>query len=115
LPAYTRSSSVRSRWRRSTAYRQDFAPDGATDPLLYYVRDFRPKLVLHSHESYPVGHLSTIWIGLRPGDLHLNIVAGWAKHAWSCFFAPWNAGAWCSSTTPRFDARALLDVVARIG
>ena len=30
----------------------------------------------------------------EPGDVHLNISSpGWAKHAWSCFFAPWNAGA----------------------
>jgi acetyl-CoA synthetase len=51
--------------------------------------------VLHSHQSYPVGHLSTMyWIGLQPGDVHWNISSpGWAKHAWSCFFAPWNAGA----------------------
>ena len=55
----------------------------------------KPKLVLHTHQSYPVGHLSTMyWIGLQPGDVHLNISSpGWAKHAWSCFFAPWNAGA----------------------
>ena len=44
---------------------------------------------------YPVGHLSTMyWIGLRPGDVHLNISSpGWAKHAWSNVFAPWNAEA----------------------
>jgi acetyl-CoA synthetase len=54
-----------------------------------------PKLVPHSHQSYPVGHLSTMyWIGLQPGDVHWNISSpGWAKHAWSCFFAPWIAGA----------------------
>jgi acetyl-CoA synthetase len=34
------------------------------------------------------------WIGVQPGDVHWNISSpGWAKHAWSCFFAPWNAGA----------------------
>src|SRR5262249_13660250 len=54
-----------------------------------------PKLVEHTHTSYPVGHLSTMyWIGLRPGDVHLNISSpGWAKHAWSNVFAPWNAQA----------------------
>ena len=32
--------------------------------------------------------------GCSEGDVHLNISSpGWAKHAWSCFFAPWNAGA----------------------
>ena len=67
-------------------------------PLLRYFTSGTtslPKLVEHSQQSYPVGHLSTMyWIGLRPGDVHWNISSpGWAKHAWSCFFAPWNAGA----------------------
>jgi acyl-coenzyme A synthetase/AMP-(fatty) acid ligase len=55
----------------------------------------RPKLVMHSKVTYPVEHLSTMyWIGLRPGDIHCNISSpGWAKHAWSCFFVPWNAEA----------------------
>ena len=78
-----------------------FTPDGATmatDPMLLYFTSgttSKPKLVLHTHQSYPVGHLSTMfWMGLRPGDIHLNISSpGWAKHAWSSFFAPWNAGA----------------------
>jgi len=78
-----------------------FAPDGPTradDPLFLYFTSgttSKPKLVLHSHQSYPVGHLSTMyWIGLKPGDVHWNISSpGWAKHAWSCLFAPWNAGA----------------------
>ncbi len=78
-----------------------FTPDGdthATDPLLLYFTSgttAKPKLVLHTHASYPVGHLSTMyWIGLREGDTHQNVSSpGWAKHAWSSFFAPWNAGA----------------------
>ncbi|MDB5816892.1 MAG: putative acetyl-coenzyme synthetase, partial [Rhizobacter sp.] len=64
--------------------------------------------------SYPVGHLSTMyWIGLKPGDLHLNISSpGWAKHAWSCFFAPWNAGACIFIYNyARFNAQALLGVL----
>ncbi len=65
--------------------------------LLYFTSGTtsRPKLVEHTQVSYPVGHLSTMfWLGLRPGDVHLNISsAGWAKHAWSCFFAPWIAEA----------------------
>jgi len=101
-----------------------FAPDGETsadDPFLLYFTSgttATPKLVLHSHQSYPVGHLSTMyWIGLRPGDVHLNISSpGWAKHAWSCFFAPWNAGATVFIfNQPRFNARALLDTVVRCG
>jgi acetyl-CoA synthetase len=78
-----------------------FTPQGitrATDPLLLYFTSgttSKPKLVEHTHQSYPVGHLSTMyWIGLQPNDIHWNISSpGWAKHAWSCFFAPWNAQA----------------------
>ncbi len=90
----------------------------ATDPLLLYFTSgttARPKLVLHTHQSYPVGHLTTMyWIGLRPGDRHLNISSpGWAKHAYSSFFAPWTAGATVLVfDQPRFDAGMLLDTVA---
>jgi acetyl-CoA synthetase len=76
----------------------------------------RPKLVAHTHASYPVGHLSTMyWLGLEPGDVHLNLSSpGWAKHAWSCFFAPWNAQACVLAYQyERFDARALLDQLVR--
>jgi acetyl-CoA synthetase len=66
------------------------------DPLLLYFTSgttSRPKLVEHTQVSYPVGHLSTMyWLGLQRGDIHLTISSpGWAKHAWSCFFAPWIA------------------------
>jgi acetyl-CoA synthetase len=102
----------------------EFAPEGetsATDPLLLYFTSgttARPKLVLHSHQSYPVGHLTTMyWIGLEPGDIHLNISSpGWAKHAYSCFFAPWNAGAGVFILNQsRFNAPALLDALAAYG
>ncbi len=76
----------------------------------------RPKLVAHTHASYPVGHLSTMyWLGLKPGDVHLNLSSpGWAKHAWSCFFAPWNAQACVLAYQyERFDAGALLDQIVR--
>ena len=95
----------------------EFTPDGPTkapDPLLLYFTSgttSKPKLVLHSHQSYPVGHLSTMyWIGLQPGDIHYNISSpGWGKHAWSCFFAPWNAGACIFIYNyTRFKAEALL-------
>ena len=101
-----------------------FAPEGETharDPLLLYFTSgttAKPKLVLHSHQSYPVGHLSTMyWLGVRPGDLHLNISSpGWAKHAWSCFFAPWNAqAAVFIFNQRRFNARGLLDAIVRCG
>ncbi len=102
----------------------DFVPDGTTlasDPFLLYFTSgttSRPKLVLHSQQSYPVGHLSTMyWIGLQPGDVHLNISSpGWAKHAWSSIFAPWNAGATVFVYNyGRFDAAAMLDTIGRYG
>ncbi len=101
-----------------------FDPEGetrATDPLLLYFTSgttAKPKLVLHSHQSYPVGHLSTMyWIGLQPGDIHWNISSpGWAKHAWSCFFAPWNAGATIFVYNyERFSSKAALDTITRCG
>ncbi len=91
------------------------------DPMLIYFTSgttSKPKLVEHSQISYPVGHLSTMaWIGLRPGDVHLAISSpGWAKHAWSCFFAPWIAEATIFVYNyPRFDAAALLDQIRRAG
>ena len=102
----------------------EFVPHGetrATDPLLLYFTSgttAKPKLVLHSHQSYPVGHLSTMYyLGVKPGDIHLNISSpGWAKHAYSCVFAPWNAGATVFMLNqPRFNAKGLLDALARCG
>ena len=98
-----------------------FAPPeaaGGNDTLLLYFTSgttAQPKLVEHTHLSYPVGHLSTMyWIGLQPGDIHLNISSpGWAKHAWSSFFAPWNAEATILVVNQqRFDAAALLATMA---
>jgi acetyl-CoA synthetase len=95
------------------------APTRADDLLLVYFTSgttARPKLVAHTHVSYPVGHLSTMyWLGLQPGDVHLNLSSpGWAKHAWSSFFAPWNAQATILAYHyERFDARALLEQLVR--
>ena len=102
---------------QDTAF-QARGPTAASDPMLLYFTSgttSSPKLVLHTHQSYPVGHLSTMfWLGLKPGDVHLNVSSpGWAKHAWSSCFAPWNAGACvfvCNMS--RFDAVKLLDVLA---
>ncbi|HVT69113.1 MAG TPA: AMP-binding protein [Trebonia sp.] len=100
---------------------EGFAPDGVTlagDPLLLYFTSgttSRPKLVTHTHVSYPVGHLSTMyWIGIQPGDVHLNISSpGWAKHAWSNLFAPWNAQATILILNQnRFSAPGLLRALA---
>jgi acetyl-CoA synthetase len=81
--------------------------------LLYFTSGTtsRPKLVEHTQVSYPVGHLTTMyWLGIGPGDVHLNISSpGWAKHAWSCFFAPWIAEATIFVYNyARFDPAALL-------
>ena len=102
----------------------DFQPIVATrstDPLLLYFTSgttSKPKLVQHTHTSYPIGHLSTMyWIGLKPGDVHWNISSpGWGKHAWSCFFAPFIAGATIFIFNyARFDAKRVLDVLVRSG
>jgi len=111
-------------YQASAAGPAGFTPDGPTsadDPLLLYFTSgttAKPKLVLHTHQSYPVGHLSTMyWIGLQPGDVHYNISSpGWAKHAWSNLFAPWNAGATVFIYNyARFSAKATLDVITRCG
>ena len=102
----------------------EFTPDGPTradDPLLLYFTSgttAQPKLVEHTHASYPAGHLSTMyWIGIRPGDVHLNVSSpGWAKHAWSNVYAPWNAEATVLIVNQaRFDAAGLLDQMVRCG
>ncbi len=121
------ATSEHKGWRKfedAANYPDTFTPDGVTnanDPMLLYFTSgttAKPKLVLHSHSSYPVGSLSTMyWLGLQLGDIHLNISSpGWAKHAWSCFFSPWNAGATIFIVNqPRFDAKGLLATVARCG
>ncbi|MET9606622.1 AMP-binding protein [Streptomyces sp. NPDC006512] len=127
---YTRIAAgqdVPTGWRRLEDLRgadREFRPDGetlATDPLMLYFTSGttdRPKLVEHTHASYPIGHLSTMyWLGLRPGDVHLNIASpGWAKHAWSNLFAPWNAGATVFvHNYARFDAERLMAEMDRAG
>jgi acetyl-CoA synthetase len=111
-------------YEQSAEFPEAFASDGPTkadDPMLLYFTSgttAKPKLVRHSQRSYPVGGLSTMyWLGLQPGDVHLNISSpGWAKHAWSCFFAPWNAGATVFVVNqPRFDAKGLLATIGRCG
>jgi acetyl-CoA synthetase len=111
-------------YEQTAQFPDTFKPDGSTgadDPMLLYFTSgttAKPKLVRHSQRSYPVGGLSTMyWLGLQPGDIHLNISSpGWAKHAWSCLFAPWNAGATVFVVNqPRFDAKGLLATIARCG
>ena len=108
----------------SAASPAEFTPDGPTragDPLLLYFTSgttSKPKLVGHTQVSYPVGHLSTMyWIGIQPGDVHLNISSpGWAKHAWSNLFAPWNASATILILNQsRFNAQGLLAALGDYG
>jgi len=93
------------------------APTKASDlSLLYFTSGTtaRPKLVAHTQVSYPVGHLSTMWwLGVRPGDVHLNISSpGWGKHAWSNFFSPFLAQATVFVFNyERFDAGKLMQVM----
>jgi len=89
------------------------------DPALLYFTSGTtalPKLVEHTQTSYPIGHLSTLyWMGLQPGDVHLNISSpGWGKHAWSNFFTPWLAGATVLvHNYTRFHPAALLELLVR--
>ena len=112
-------------WHRYEASRHADAAFSASevtragDPMLLYFTSgttAKPKLVVHTHQSYPVGHLSTLyWIGLRTADRHWNISSpGWAKHAWSSFFAPWNAEAMVFIFNyARFNATTVLDALVR--
>ena len=122
--AYGQAAGPAAGWQpysRSRSASAEFTPDTithASDPLLLYFTSgttAQPKLVEHTHASYPAGHLSTMyWIGMQPGDVHLNISSpGWAKHAWSNVFAPWNAGATALVLGyDRFSATGLLDAIA---
>ncbi|OON70296.1 acyl-CoA synthetase [Hymenobacter sp. CRA2] len=98
------------------------APTRADDPLFLFFTSGTtglPKVVTHTHFSYPVGHLSTAaWIGIRPTDRHCNISqAGWAKFAWSSFFAPLNVGAtlFVYRQTGKFAAAPMLQALQRHG
>ncbi|MGE0440646.1 MAG: AMP-binding protein [Gemmatimonadales bacterium] len=110
-------------YRAATAASTDFTPAtlGVDAPLLEYFTSgttARPKLVRHTRGSYPVGHLSTMyWLGLERGDVHWTISSpGWAKHAWSCFFAPFNAEACVFiSNYSRFHGPTVLDILVRHG
>ena len=134
LPAATLGSirriavaGARAGWvdyRESDTALASFGPARRTtvrDPLLEYFTSgttARPKLVQHTQQSYPVGHLSTMyWLGLGKGDVHWTISSpGWAKHAWSCFFAPLNAQATIFIYNyTRFHGPAILDVLVKNG
>lgn len=116
-------ASLPADWKRfsdAATTTEEFIPDGPTPAgntaLLYFTSGTtnRPKLVQHTHVSYPVGHLSTMWwLGVRPDDVHLNISSpGWAKHAWSSFYSPFLAEATVFVYNyDRFDANTLMEVM----
>ena len=130
LPAATRKGvqrihvgGPRDGWtdfRDADTEADSFAPvdrPAAHDPLLEYFTSgttSKPKLVQHTQASYPVGHLSTMyWLGLKKGDVHWTVSSpGWAKHAWSCVFAPLNAQACIFIYNyTRFNGPAILEVL----
>ena len=92
----------------------------SADPALLYFTSGTtklPKIVVHSHTSYPLGHFTTMaWLGVRPGDVHSVISApGWAKHAWSSFFGPWNVGATVYvANYARFSAERMIAELDRV-
>jgi acetyl-CoA synthetase/medium-chain acyl-CoA synthetase len=77
-----------------------------------------PKMVLHTHASYPIGHIITgkYWLDLKPTDLHWNLSdTGWAKAAYSNLFGPWIMGAamFTFDGRGRFDAHQTLELLER--
>lgn len=94
VPGWT---DYRDSERESAPFVPDRATPGDDVAFCYFTSGTTssPKLVAHTHTSYPVGHLSSLfWNGLLPGDRHVNVSSpGWAKHSWSSFFVPWNAEA----------------------
>ncbi|HEX6843552.1 MAG TPA: AMP-binding protein [Actinomycetota bacterium] len=106
-------------WRRfdeltadASAAPPDVAPTRADDPLLVYFTSGTtgfPKMVLHTHASYGIGHEITarFWQDLHPGDLHCTLSdTGWAKAAWGTIFGQWRMGA----TVFLWDVRGRLDL-----
>jgi acetyl-CoA synthetase len=94
------------------------APTPGADPAFGYFTSGTtalPKLIAHSHTSYPVGHLSSMyWNGFGPGDRHLNVSEpGWAKHSWSSFFAPFAAEATVLAVPNPVRAPELVELLRR--
>ncbi len=96
--------------------------NSSAEPMMIYFTSGTtgyPKMVLHTHASYPIGHIITgrFWLDNTPDDLHWTISdTGWAQAAWTCFFAPWNMGAaifvW-DARGKKFDPETTLAVFER--
>ncbi|EAU65965.1 acyl-CoA synthetase [Stigmatella aurantiaca] len=96
-----------------------FEPTRADEPMLLYFTSGTtgmPKMVLHTHASYGLGHTVTgrYWLDLTPEDRHLTLSdTGWAKCAWGKLFGPWSQGA-CNVVYDyrgRFDAPRILKML----
>ncbi len=89
------------------------------DPCLVYFTSGTvgyPKMVLHTHASYPIGHTITgkYWLDLHEDDLHWNLSEmGWAKAAWSNLFGPWIMGAamFMQDARGKFNAQETLELL----
>ena len=111
--------NINQLWNEATeAEAADTRPD---DDLFYFFTSGTtgmPKVVVHTHFTYPVGGFTTSsWVGMKPGDLHYNISQpGWAKFFWSSFFAPWNMGATILGYhTDKFNSKEQLQTIQDLG
>lgn len=111
--------NINQLWNEATeAEAADTRPD---DDLFYFFTSGTtgmPKVVVHTHFTYPVGGFTTSsWVCMKPGDLHYNISQpGWAKFFWSSFFAPWNMGATILGYhTDKFNSKEQLQTIQDLG
>jgi acetyl-CoA synthetase/medium-chain acyl-CoA synthetase len=77
-----------------------------------------PKMVLHTHASYPIAHEITgrFYLDNDAEDLHWTVSdTGWAQCAWTNLFAPWNRAAaiFIQDARGRFDAKSTLSALER--
>jgi acyl-coenzyme A synthetase/AMP-(fatty) acid ligase len=99
------------------------ADTAADDPLLIYFTSgttAHPKMVLHTHASYGIGHEITarFWHDLGPDDVHWTVSdTGWAKAAWGKLFGQWRIGAavvmWNVVGKPDLDR--MLSIIGELG
>lgn len=93
----------------------DTAPED--DALCYFTSGTTgyPKMAIQT-QGYGLAHQITgrYWLDLTPGDLHWNLSdTGWAKAAWSSYFAPLNCGATLFiHHSETFDPKRTLELLA---